>query len=120
VLYLPIYTYFAGISVFKAPLFDVGLQAVVQGFLTAIVALLLYGRMVSLLGATAGAAFVALTPVVTGLSTHSGPAGSSVTITGPNFSGAAGRLQVLFGNSAASVVNVISDTQVVATAPADG
>jgi drug/metabolite transporter (DMT)-like permease len=40
----------------------------VQGLLTAIVALRLYGRMVSLLGATReGAAFVALTPVVTGL-----------------------------------------------------
>jgi len=67
VLYLPIYASFAGASVFKAPLFDIGLQAVVQGLLTAIVALLLYGRMVSLLGATGGAAFVALTPVVTGL-----------------------------------------------------
>jgi drug/metabolite transporter (DMT)-like permease len=59
--------WFAGISVFKAPLFDIGLQAVVQGLLTAIVALLLYGRMVILLGATGGAAFVALTPVATGL-----------------------------------------------------
>jgi drug/metabolite transporter (DMT)-like permease len=67
VLYLPVYVYVAGTSVFKAPLFDIGLQAVVQGLLTAIVALLLYGRMVSLLGATRGAAFVALTPVVTGL-----------------------------------------------------
>jgi drug/metabolite transporter (DMT)-like permease len=67
VLYLPVYAWFAGISVFEAPLFDIGLQAVVQGLLTAIVALLLYGRMVSLLGATGGAAFVALTPVVTGL-----------------------------------------------------
>jgi hypothetical protein len=35
--------------------------------LTAIVALLLYGRMVGLLGATAGAAFVALTPATTAL-----------------------------------------------------
>jgi drug/metabolite transporter (DMT)-like permease len=67
VLYLPVYAYVAGTSVFKAPLLDIGLQAVVQGLLTAIVALLLYGRMVSLLGATGGAAFVALTPVVTGL-----------------------------------------------------
>jgi drug/metabolite transporter (DMT)-like permease len=38
----------------------------VQGILTAIVALLLYGRMVDLLGATAGAAFVA-TPATTAL-----------------------------------------------------
>jgi threonine/homoserine efflux transporter RhtA len=38
-----------------------------QGLLTAIVALLLYGRMVSILGATGGAAFVALTPATTAL-----------------------------------------------------
>jgi drug/metabolite transporter (DMT)-like permease len=67
VLYLPIYAGIAGTSVFKAPLFDIALQAFVQGLLTAIVALMLYGRMVSLLGATSGAAFVALTPVMTGL-----------------------------------------------------
>ncbi len=67
VLYLPVYACLAGASVFRAPLFDIGLQAVVQGLLTAVVALLLYGRMVRLLGATGGAAFVALTPVVTGL-----------------------------------------------------
>ena len=42
-LYLPIYMYFAGTSVFKAPLSDIALQAIVQGFLTGIVALLLYG-----------------------------------------------------------------------------
>jgi drug/metabolite transporter (DMT)-like permease len=46
-------------------LFDVTLQAVVQGILTAIVALLLYGRMVAILGATSGAAFVALAPAMT-------------------------------------------------------
>lgn len=67
VLYLPVYTYIAGISVFNAPLFDMALQAIVQGLLTAIVALLLYGRMVSILGATGGAAFVALTPATTAL-----------------------------------------------------
>jgi drug/metabolite transporter (DMT)-like permease len=39
--YLPIYAYFAGMSVFKATLTDIALQAVVQGFLTGIVALLL-------------------------------------------------------------------------------
>jgi drug/metabolite transporter (DMT)-like permease len=66
-LYLPVYVGIAGAGVFKAPWFDIALQAVVQGLLTAIVALLLYGRMVSLLGATSGAAFVALTPVMTGL-----------------------------------------------------
>ena len=65
VLYLPLYASFAGTSVFNAPLFDIALQGIVQGVLTAVVALLLYGRMVSILGATGGAAFVALTPAVT-------------------------------------------------------
>jgi drug/metabolite transporter (DMT)-like permease len=67
VLYLPAYACMAGTQVFKAPPFDIALQAIVQGVLTAIVALLLYGRMVSLLGATGGAAFVALTPAMTAL-----------------------------------------------------
>jgi drug/metabolite transporter (DMT)-like permease len=67
VLYLPIYALIAGTSVFKAPPFDTALQAIVQGVLTAILALLLYGRMVNLLGATGGAAFVALTPAMTAL-----------------------------------------------------
>ena len=67
VLYLPIYGYFAGTSIFKVPLSDIALQAIVQGFLTGIVALLLYGRMVSILGATSGAAFLALTPAMTAL-----------------------------------------------------
>jgi drug/metabolite transporter (DMT)-like permease len=66
-LYLPIYAYFAGTSIFKASLSDIALQAIVQGVLTGIVALFLYGRMVSMLGATSGAAFVALTPAVTAL-----------------------------------------------------
>ena len=66
-LYLPAYAYIAGTSVFEAPLFDIALQAIVQGLLTAVVALLLYGRMVSILGATSGAAFVALTPAMTAL-----------------------------------------------------
>jgi drug/metabolite transporter (DMT)-like permease len=56
-----------GATVFKAPLFDFALQAIVQGILTTIIALLLYGRMVRLLGATDGAAFVALTPAMTAL-----------------------------------------------------
>ena len=67
VLYLPVYAIVDRTSLLKAPLFDVALQAVVQGILTAIVALLLYGRMVGILGATGGAAFVALTPVITAL-----------------------------------------------------
>ena len=67
VLYLPAYALIAGARVFEAPLSDIALQAVVQGVLTAIVALLLYGRMIGILGATRGAAFVALTSVTTAL-----------------------------------------------------
>jgi len=67
IFYVPIYAALSRGSLFKAPAADVALQAVVQGILTAIVALLLYGRMVSILGATAGAAFVALTPATTAL-----------------------------------------------------
>jgi hypothetical protein len=70
-LYLPIYAYFAGTAVFKAPLSDIALQAIVQRFLTGIVALLLYGRMISILGATSDAAFLALTPADDGSRGHS-------------------------------------------------
>ncbi len=67
VFYVPVYAAVSQGNLFTAPVADVALQAVVQGILTAIVALLLYGRMVSILGATAGAAFVALTPATTAL-----------------------------------------------------
>lgn len=66
-LYLPAYALVAGDGILAAPLLDIALQAVVQGILTAIVALLLYGRMVAILGASGGAAFVALTPAMTAL-----------------------------------------------------
>jgi drug/metabolite transporter (DMT)-like permease len=67
VLYLPAYAYFARTSIFNAPMLDIALQAIVQGLFTAIFALLLYGYTVSVLGATSGAAFVALTPAITAL-----------------------------------------------------
>ncbi len=61
---------------------------------------------------------VDLTPVVTGLSATRGPAGTAVTITGENFSGAAGHLQVLFGSTPATAVSVVDDGHITATAPA--
>ncbi len=63
---------------------------------------------------------VDLTPVLTGLSGTSGDAagGTTVTLTGKNFSGAAGRLHVLFGETEAASVTVLSDTQIQAVAPA--
>jgi plastocyanin len=61
---------------------------------------------------------VSLAPVVTGLSATSGAAGQTVTVTGQNFSGAAGRLQVNFGNTPATNVTVLDDGHVTATVPA--
>jgi autotransporter-associated beta strand protein len=60
---------------------------------------------------------VDLTPRVTGLSATTGLAGSTITITGQNFSGAAGRLSVLFGNMPASSLTVVSDSQIKAIVP---
>ena len=65
VLYLPGYAALAGAGLFKAPLSDIALQAFVQGFLTAVISLVLYGRAVSILGASSGAAFPALCPALT-------------------------------------------------------
>jgi hypothetical protein len=60
---------------------------------------------------------VDLTPIVTGLSATSGAPGSSVTITGQNFSGAAGDISVFFGSTPAASVQVLSDTQISAVVP---
>jgi drug/metabolite transporter (DMT)-like permease len=67
VLYLPVYALIAGTSLLQAPLTDVALQALVQGLLTAVISLLLYGRAVAILGASSGAAFAALCPAMTAL-----------------------------------------------------
>jgi drug/metabolite transporter (DMT)-like permease len=67
ILYLPIFVLLPGGALATAPWGDVALQAVVQGVLTAIISLLLYGRAVSILGASSGAAFAALCPAMTAL-----------------------------------------------------
>jgi drug/metabolite transporter (DMT)-like permease len=66
-LYLPVFAFLPGGALSAAPWGDVALQAVVQGVLTAIISLLLYGRAVSILGASSGAAFAALCPAMTAL-----------------------------------------------------
>jgi drug/metabolite transporter (DMT)-like permease len=66
-LYLPVYLAFVGAPFPQAPWADIALQAIVQGFLTAIISLVLYGRAVTLLGASSGAAFAALCPAMTAL-----------------------------------------------------
>jgi drug/metabolite transporter (DMT)-like permease len=67
VLYLPVFILLQRGTLAAAPWSDVALQAVVQGMLTAIISLLLYGRAVSILGASSGAAFAALCPAMTAL-----------------------------------------------------
>jgi hypothetical protein len=61
---------------------------------------------------------VDLRPAVTGLSASTGAAGSTITVTGSNFSGAAGHLEVFFGGKAATDVTVVDDSHVTATVPA--
>jgi hypothetical protein len=61
---------------------------------------------------------VNLTPVVTGLSANSGSAGNTITITGQNFSGAAGHLAVFFGNTQATSVTFLDDSHITAMVPA--
>lgn len=63
---------------------------------------------------------VDLTPAVNDLSAHTGTAGTAVTISGANFSGAAGRLKVLFGTVAATSVNIVNDNTITCVAPAGG
>jgi hypothetical protein len=60
---------------------------------------------------------VNLTPVVTGLSASSGAPGTTLTITGQNFSGAAGNLRVLFGSTPATAVTFVDDAHLTAVVP---
>jgi uncharacterized membrane protein len=67
-LYLPAYVFTVGTDLFvRASLTDLAVQAFVQGLLTAIVSSVLYGRAVSILGASSGSAFAALCPAMTAL-----------------------------------------------------
>jgi drug/metabolite transporter (DMT)-like permease len=66
-LYLPVFAVMPNTTLAAASWGDIGLQAFVQGVLTAIVSLLLYGRAVAILGASSGAAFAALCPAMTAL-----------------------------------------------------
>jgi hypothetical protein len=60
---------------------------------------------------------VDLAPTISGLSTSTGVAGATVTITGQNFSGAAGHLSVFFGATPSPSVTYVSDTQITAVVP---
>ena len=60
---------------------------------------------------------VNLTPIVTGVSSSSASPGSTITVTGQNFSGAAGHISVFFGDTTSTLVNVRSDTQLSVLVP---
>ena len=62
VLYLPGYAWLAGADLADAPWREIVIQAVFQGVLSAVVALLFYTRGVAILGAARGAVFAALVP----------------------------------------------------------
>jgi drug/metabolite transporter (DMT)-like permease len=66
-IYVPPYVFLAGASILQASPGAIALQALVQGLLTAIVSYVLYGRAVSILGASSGAAFATLCPAMTAL-----------------------------------------------------
>ena len=65
--YVPVYAIVFGTSLFNAPWRDLAFQAFVHGFLVAVISLLLYGRAISLLGASSGSAFAALAPAITAI-----------------------------------------------------
>jgi drug/metabolite transporter (DMT)-like permease len=67
ITYVPVYAIIFGASLFNAPWRDLALQAFVHGLLVAVISLLLYGRAVSILGASNGSAFAALSPAITAI-----------------------------------------------------
>jgi len=67
VIYLPIYLALRGPGLAQAPPADLTVQAIFQGVLVTIVSLVLYGRAITILGASGGAAFGALVPALTAL-----------------------------------------------------
>jgi drug/metabolite transporter (DMT)-like permease len=66
-IYIPPYALVAGAGIFDAPPSAIALQALVQGLLTAVFSYVIYGRAVSILGASSGAAFAASCPAMTAL-----------------------------------------------------
>jgi drug/metabolite transporter (DMT)-like permease len=66
-IYLPIYLACNGAHLAQIPRADLVLQAVFQGFIVTVVSLVLYGRAIALIGASAGAAFGALVPALSAL-----------------------------------------------------
>src|SRR6266852_920207 len=67
VIYLPIYFALYGARLARIPLADLAVQALFQGVAVTIISIVLYGRAVVILGASAGAAFGGLVPALSAL-----------------------------------------------------
>jgi drug/metabolite transporter (DMT)-like permease len=67
VVYFPIYLALQGARIAEVPFGELAVQAVFQGVLVTIVSIVLYGRAIAVLGASGGAAFGALVPVLSAL-----------------------------------------------------
>jgi drug/metabolite transporter (DMT)-like permease len=64
---VPVYAIVSGDHLFNAPWPDLVLQAFVHGILCAVISLVLWGRAISILGASNGSAFAALAPAITAI-----------------------------------------------------
>ena len=67
ITYVPVYAIIFGTNLFNASWRDLALQALVHGFLVAVISFWFIGRAVSILGASAGSAFAALAPAITSI-----------------------------------------------------
>jgi drug/metabolite transporter (DMT)-like permease len=67
IVYVPVYAIVSRAHLFNAPWPDLALQAFVHGILCAVISLMLWGRAISLLGASKGSAFAALAPAITAI-----------------------------------------------------
>jgi drug/metabolite transporter (DMT)-like permease len=67
IAYVPVYVVIFGTGLFDAPWHDLALQALVHGFLVAVISFFCIGRAVSILGASNGSAFAALAPAITAI-----------------------------------------------------
>jgi drug/metabolite transporter (DMT)-like permease len=67
VIYLPFYLAMSTDHLARIPLPDLAAQLIFQGIFVTVVGVVLYGRAVNMLGASRGAAFGALVPVLSGV-----------------------------------------------------
>jgi drug/metabolite transporter (DMT)-like permease len=66
-IYAPVYLALRGFHIAAIPLADLTIQVIFQGIVVTVIALVLYGRAVAVLGASGGAAFGALVPALSAL-----------------------------------------------------